>query len=92
MAKQAEAFSKGAGLRHHADVSAGPPDPGTDQALRIFPYFFKKIGPTPTSFSFIFGLLKQTIQFLQQINVKKCYVNPVYGAGIRTHNLFTSWL
>ena len=24
MAKQAEAFSKGAGLRHHADVSAGP--------------------------------------------------------------------
>ena len=50
MAKQAEAFSKGAGLRHHADVSAGPPDPGTDQALRIFPYFFKKIGPTPTSF------------------------------------------
>ena len=29
-------------------------------------------GPTPASFSFIFGLFKQTIQFLQQINVKKC--------------------
>ena len=30
---------------------------------------------------------KQTIQFLQQINVKKCRVHPVYDAGIRTHNL-----
>ena len=27
---------------------------------------------TPASFSFLFGLFKQTIQFLQQINVKKC--------------------
>ena len=32
--------------------------------------FFKKNGPTPASFSFIFGLFKQTLQFLQQINVK----------------------
>ena len=29
-----------------------------------------KIGPTPASFLFIFSLFKQTIQFLQQINVK----------------------
>ena len=29
-------------------------------------------GPTPDSFPFIFGLFKQTIQLLQQINVKKC--------------------
>ena len=29
-----------------------------------------KNGPTPASFSFIFGLFKQTIQYLQQINVK----------------------
>ena len=29
-----------------------------------------KNGPTPASFSFIIGLFKQTIQFLQQINVK----------------------
>ena len=42
-------------------------------------------GPSPASFSFIFGLFKQTIQFLQQINVKN--VHPVYGAGIRTHDL-----
>ena len=28
--------------------------------------------PTPASFPFIFGLFKQTIQFLQQINVLKC--------------------
>ena len=34
-------------------------------------FFFKKIGPTPASFSFIFSLFKQTLlQFLQQINVK----------------------
>ena len=34
-------------------------------------FFYKR--PTSASFSFIFGLSKQTlIQFLQQINVKKC--------------------
>ena len=33
-------------------------------------------------------LFKQTLlQFLQQINVKKCHVHPVYGAGIWTHDL-----
>ena len=26
-------------------------------------------------------------KFLQQINVKKCCVYPVYGAGIQTHDL-----
>ena len=34
-------------------------------------YFFKK-WPTLVSFSFIIVLFKQTLQFLQQINVKKC--------------------
>ena len=48
--------------------------------------FFFKNGPTPASFSFIFGLFKQTLQFLQQINVKN--VHPVYGAGIWTHDLW----
>ena len=43
------------------------------------------IGPTPASFSCIFGLFKQTTQFLQQMNVKN--VHPVYGAGIRTNDL-----
>ena len=47
--------------------------------------FFKR--PTAASFSFIFGLFKQTIQFLQQINVKKCQVHPVYSTGIWTHDL-----
>ena len=28
--------------------------------------------PTPASFPFIFGIFKQTIQFLKQINVTKC--------------------
>ena len=40
-------------------------------------YFFKN-GPTLASFSFIFGLFKQTIIFLQQINVKN--VHPEYSA------------
>ena len=43
--------------------------------------------PTAASFSFIFGIFKQTIQFLQQINVKKCYLHPVFSTGIQTHNL-----
>ena len=39
-----------------------------------------------TSLFFIcFGLFMQTIQFLQQINVK--IVHPVYSAGIQTHDL-----
>ena len=32
-----------------------------------------------------FRLFKQTLQFLQQINVKN--VNPANSAGIQTHNL-----
>ena len=42
---------------------------------------------TPAYFSIIFGLFKQAIQFLQQINVKISHVHPVFGAGIRTHDL-----
>ena len=44
-------------------------------------------GPTPASFSFILGLFKQTIHFLQQINVKKCQVHPVCSTRIRTYDL-----
>ena len=47
--------------------------------------FFK--WANPGLFLFIFSLFKQTLQFLQQINVKKCHVHPVSGAGIRTHDL-----
>ena len=36
------------------------------------------------SFLFIFGLCETSIQFLQQINVKK--VHPVHGAGILIPN------
>ena len=32
------------------------------------------------------AFFKQTIQILQQINVKNAH--PVYGAGIRTHDLW----
>ena len=42
--------------------------------------FFLKNGPSLASFSFIFGLFKQTIQILQQINVQN--VHPLSIAGI----------
>ena len=52
----------------------------------IIVFFFLNV-PNPASFSFIFGLFKQTIEFLQQINVKKFHVHPIYGPAIRTYNL-----
>ena len=45
------------------------------------PTTFLKNGPSSASFSFIFGLFKQTIQILQ-VNVKN--VHLVSSAGIRT--------
>ena len=45
--------------------------------------FLKIVIPRPLLF--IFGLFKQTMQILQQINVKN--VHLVSGARIRTHNL-----
>ena len=47
--------------------------------------FFKKWAILGLFFVY-FRLFKQTLQFLQQINVKN--VHPVYGAGIRTHDLW----
>ena len=46
-----------------------------------------KIGEKQISayFSFIFGLFKHTIHFLQQINAKN--VHSVYGTGIWTPDL-----
>ena len=38
--------------------------------LQVVRKLFFKNGPSLASFSFIFGLFKQTIEFLQQINVK----------------------
>ena len=46
---------------------------------------FLKIGPSPASFSFIFGLLNKHYNFY---NIMWINVLPVSGAGIRTHNLF----
>ena len=66
---------------------------GTITNLVVFKKaFLFKNGPIPASFSFIFGPFKQTIQFLQQINVKKCLVYPESCAGIRTHNLWNASL
>ena len=39
---------------------------------------------------FIFGLFKQTIQFLQQIYVKKCHDHPVY-VGTRKAPVWPDW-
>ena len=59
-------------------------------------YLFLKNGPTSASFSFIFGLFKQTLlQFLQQINVKNVmsiqYPAPgfeptTFGTWVFSHN------
>ena len=40
--------------------------------------------PRPLFFVY-FRRFEKTLQFFQQINVKN--VHPVWGAGIRTHNL-----
>ena len=48
-------------------------------------FFFKKMSQLRPLFLFIFGFFKQTIQFLQQINVIN--VHPEYGTRIRTHDL-----
>ena len=45
-------------------------------------FIFEKMGQPPPLFRFIFGLFKQTLQFLQQINVKKCRVHLVYSVRI----------
>ena len=47
-------------------------------------FFIIKKWANPGLFLFIFGLFKQTIQYLQQINVKN--VHPVYGTEIQTHD------
>ena len=44
------------------------------------------MGLTRPLFHFYFRLFKHKLQFLQQINVKN--VRPVYGAGIRIHDLW----
>ena len=78
-----------------SDVKDLPPLNPTHPSATIFylstflslrSFFFFLNGPTPASFSFIFGLFKQTLQFLQQIIVKN--VHPLYGAGNRTHDLW----
>ena len=61
-----------------------PARPENTEKKKRIKYFFKKWA-NPASFSFIFGLFKQTIHFLHQINVKKC--PNVHGGWIRTHDL-----
>ena len=58
----------------------------SNKAIR-FKVSFLTNTPYPASFLFIFRLFNETIQFLQQINVKNVHVHPVYGAGIRNHDL-----
>ena len=53
---------------------------------------FLKNGPTPASFSFIFSLFQQTIQFLQQINVKNVQVSIQYMAPGFEPTTFKTWV
>ena len=46
--------------------------------------FLKKLDHPRHIFHLYLAFFKQTLQFLQQINVKN--VHPVYGAGIQTHD------
>ena len=46
-----------------------------------------KNGRNPASFILFSVFFKQAMQFLQQINVKNVIFHPVYGTGIRTHDL-----
>ena len=48
--------------------------------------FFLKMGHPRPLFVY-FHLFKETLQFLQQINVKN--VHPIYSDGIQTHDLWT---
>ena len=43
---------------------------------------FLKKWANPGLIFIYFCLFKHTPQFLQQLNVKKCYDHPVYGTGI----------
>ena len=52
--------------------------------------FLKKKWANPGSVIVYFHLFKQTLQFLQQKNVKN--VHPVSGTGIQTHNLLITSL
>ena len=49
-----------------------------------------KNGPLLASFRLFLAFMKQTNQFIQQINVK--YVHPLSGTGIRTHNVLNTSL
>ena len=50
------------------------------------PFFYIENGPFSRPLFRLFCLFKQSIQFLQQINVK--IVHPVHGAAIRTYDLW----
>ena len=48
---------------------------------------FKKWANPGLFLVYFLFFFKQTIQLLQQINVKKCHDHPVYSARIQTHDL-----
>ena len=48
--------------------------------------YFRSFQQTRQFFVY-FRSFQQTRQFLQKTNVKICQVHPVYGAGIRTHDV-----
>ena len=61
------------------------PSPIPDFLKQVFQYFLLLF-----VFFIYFRLFKQTLQFLQQTYVKKCHDHPVFGAGIRTYDLWNT--
>ena len=51
-------------------------------------FFFKKNGPPPASFSFIFGPSQTNNTIFTTNQREKRIVHPVSGAGIQTHDLW----
>ena len=49
-------------------------------------------GPNPASFSFIFALFKQTLRFLQQMNVKNVQMSIQYTAPGSEPTTFWTWV
>ena len=58
------------------------------QPFLLLAFLFLKNGPSPASFSFIFGLFQTNNTIFTTNQCEKCQVHPVSSARIRTHDLW----
>ena len=54
--------------------------------------FFKKKMGQPQPLFYLLSSFQTTLLFLQRLKVTKCHDHPVYGTGIRTHDLWNASL